>query len=288
MLSSHLCDLASSALSMCPDCHQTVSDPGQRESHISGDSHRRVVDARRRREETVAAGQEYPDERWCDLCGALCVSVKAYANHLRGSRHRAARKVHLRLWALRIATVAVSAELRRREVPSPDMVSHAAAAVTACAVRPGRLSGADEQAESKVVAQDHAGPVVLTEPAVGSYALASTAMARARPTASEPSNEQGSPNGVEGDPYQGAASMRAEVTNVVLGMSELRDAVLSMTESMDATEVSLRNLRHEVERREDLVDQTAERVRAIERMVKVSRKWQSKAEEAIKDIQERG
>ena len=82
--------------------------------------------------------------------------------------------------------------------------------------------------------------------------------------------------------------MRAEVTNVVLGMSELRDAVLSMTESMDATEVSLRNLRHEVERREDLVDQTAERVRAIERMVKVSRKWQSKAEEAIKDIQERG
>ena len=82
--------------------------------------------------------------------------------------------------------------------------------------------------------------------------------------------------------------MRAEVTNVVLGMSELRDAVLSMTESMDATEVSLRNLRHEVERREDLVDQTAERVRAIERMVKVSRKWQSKAEEAIKDLQERG
>ena len=82
--------------------------------------------------------------------------------------------------------------------------------------------------------------------------------------------------------------MRAEVANVVLGMSELRVAVLSMTESMDATEVSLRNLRHEVERREDLVDQTAERVRAIERMVKVSRKWQSKAEEAIKDIQERG
>ena len=82
--------------------------------------------------------------------------------------------------------------------------------------------------------------------------------------------------------------MRAEVANVVLGMNELRVAVLSMTESMDATEVSLRNLRHEVERREDLVDQTAERARAIERMVKVSRKWQSKAEEAIKAIQERG
>ena len=82
--------------------------------------------------------------------------------------------------------------------------------------------------------------------------------------------------------------MRAEMADVVLEMSELRGAVSSMSESVDATEVSLRNLCHEVERREDLVDQTAERVRAIERMAKVSRKWQSKAEEAIKDIQERG
>ena len=288
VLSSHFHDLTTSASSMCSDCHQTVSNPDQRTAHIDGDSHKRVVDARRHREEMMAAGREYPNERWCDLCGALCVSMKEYANHLKGSRHRAARKVHLRLWALRIAIMAVSAELRRREVPLPNMLPHAAAVMATCAVCPSHLSSVDEQVETKAVAWGTAGPVVPAGPVAGGCALASTAIARAELTASEPSAEQGSPTGVEGDPYRRAVSMRAEVADVVVGMNELRGAVSSMTESMDATEVSLRNLRHEVERREDLIDQTAERVRAIERMVKVSRKWQSKAEEAIKAIQERG
>ena len=58
----------------------------------------------------------------------------------------------------------------------------------------------------------------------------------------------------------------------------------SMARSVDFVEVSLRDLRHEIEGRETLVDETAERVRAVERMVRVSRGWQQQAEVAIKSI----
>lgn len=52
--------------------------------------------------------------------------------------------------------------------------------------------------------------------------------------------------------------MRAETAGVVGAMNELTAAVTAMVENVNAMEVSLRDLRHEVERREDLIDQTAD------------------------------
>ena len=78
--------------------------------------------------------------------------------------------------------------------------------------------------------------------------------------------------------------MRAEVANVVDVVSGLAGSVSSMARSVDFLEVSLRDLRHEVEGRGNLVDETAERVRAIERMTRVSRGWQQEVEVAIKSI----
>ena len=61
--------------------------------------------------------------------------------------------------------------------------------------------------------------------------------------------------------------MKAEVANVVDAVSGMASAVSSMARSVDFLEVSLRDLRHEIEGRGNLVDETAERVRAVKRMV---------------------
>ena len=80
--------------------------------------------------------------------------------------------------------------------------------------------------------------------------------------------------------------MRAEVASVVDTLGGLSNAVTSMARNVGFMETSLRDLRREVEGRNALVGEIAERVRAVERMVEVSRGWQQDAEAAIKSISE--
>ena len=272
---------------ICEGCNQEVTGLEQLEAHRVGDGHMRTAAARRRYAEVSAAGQ-LPEEPWCGLCGSWC-NADSYAGHLRGSRHRTAYQVHLKLWSLRFAIGRICEELHRRNVPLPDEAQQALPVVAVCPVCPGgegspvHAGGSAECA----AAPEPAKACVPAEEAASDWAHASTAAAGAEPAVSGFSQGQGSPASTGGSLRQEIVSMRAEIANVVHAMSGLAGAVSSMTRSVQVVDVSLRDLRHEVEHREDLVDQTAERVQNVERMMRVSRNWQSQAEEAIKSIQKK-
>ena len=171
-------------------------------------------------------------------------------------------------------------------MPLPDEAQQALPVVAVCPVCPGgegspvHAGGSAECA----AAPEPAKACVPAEEAASDWAHASTAAAGAEPAVSGFSQGQGSPASTGGSLRQEIVSMRAEIANVVHAMSGLAGAVSSMTRSVQVVDVSLRDLRHEVEHREDLVDQTAERVQNVERMMRVSRNWQSHADVAIKSI----
>ena len=83
---------------------------------------------------------------------------------------------------------------------------------------------------------------------------------------------------------QGIVSMRAEVANVVDVVGGLAGAVSSLIKDVDSAECVLRHLRHGIAIREGLIGDAAERVRAMEEVMRVSRNWQSHADVAIKSI----
>ena len=213
---------------------------------------------------------------WCN--------ADSYAAHLRGSRHSAAHQVHLKLWALRFAIHLICTELHRRNVPLPAALAQACPAAAVCPACPEEKGPADGGGVARETTVPVLAEPIPAEEAVGGWAHASAAATAAEPVASGSAGCQSAPVGAEGSLRQEIVSMRAEVASVVDVVSGLAGSVSSMARSVDFLEVSLRDLRHEVEGRGNLVDETAERVRAIERMTRVSRGWQQEAEVAIKSI----
>ena len=271
---------------MCENCNQEVTGMGQLEAHRAGSGHVGTVAARRRYAEVGADGR-LPEGRWCNLCG-LCCNDDAYDDHLRGSRHRAAYQVRLKLWALRFAIGRICEELHRRNVPVSELPVQARSAAAACPVCPEESDSQDGAGESKEgpAVPGSAGQAAPAGEVVGGEANASEAAAGATPMASGPLRGRGAPGRAGGSLRQEIMSVRAEVSNVMNVLGGLSSAVTSMARNVGFMEASLRDLRHEVEGRNALVGEIAERVRAVERMVEVSRGWQQDAEAAIKSISE--
>ena len=275
-------DLLDATAPICENCNQEVTGLEQLATHRVGAGHVGTAATRRRHAEASAAGQ-LPGEPWCGLCGLWC-NADSYAAHLRGSRHSAAHQVHLKLWALRFAIHLICTELHRRNVPLPAALAQACPAAAVCPACPEEKGPADGGGVARETTVPVLAEPIPAEEAVGGWAHASAAATAAEPVASGSAGRQSSPVGAEGSLRQEIVSMRAEVASVVDVVSGLAGSVSSMARSVDFLEVSLRDLRHEVEGRGNLVDETAERVRAIERMTRVSRGWQQEAEVAIKSI----
>ena len=169
-----------------------------------------------------------------------------------------------------------------------ELPAQARPAAAACPVCPEELDSQDGAGESKEgsVAPASTGQATPAREVVGGEANASEAAAGATPMASGPLRGQRAPGRAGGSLRQEIMSVRAEVSNVMNVLGGLSSAVTSMARNVGFMEASLRDLRREVEGRNALVGEIAERVRAVERMVEVSRGWQQDAEAAIKSISE--
>ena len=172
-------------------------------------------------------------------------------------------------------------------MPLPAALARARPATAVCPACPKEKGPADESGSAREAAVPVSVESAPAEEVAGSWAHASAVAAGAEPVASGPAGHQDLPTVAGGSLRQEVASMKAEVANVVKAVSGLAGAVSSMAGNVEFLEVSLRDLRHEIEGRGNLVDETAERVRAVERMMRVSRGWQQEAEAAIKSVLEK-